>query len=109
MIKSLTAYSHKVLPVLKLKASYETIYKFIFSSKETALNLPSHLKGKKKVRGFYHRKARRNSIINLTPISIRPEYINGRSEFGHFEVDLFIISITERKTRYSKLIYNQSK
>ena len=46
------------------------------------------------------------------------ENINDRLEFGYFEADLLIISrtkgtniisIIERKTRYSKLIYNQSK
>ena len=105
-------------PELKLKASYETIYKFVFSTEGIALNLPSYLKRKKKVRGLHYRKAKRNTIIDLTPIAIRPEHINNRSEFGHFEADLLIISgvkgtniisIIERKTRWSKLIYNQSK
>ena len=108
----------KAFPELKLKASYETIYKFVFSSEGIALNLPSYLKRKKKVRGLYHRKAKRNTIVDLVPISTRPEYINNRSEFGHVEADLLIISlakganiisIVERKTRWSKLIYNQSK
>jgi IS30 family transposase len=108
----------KAFPALKLKASYETIYKFVFSTEGIALNLPSYLKRKKKVRGLHYRKAKRNTIIDLKPISTRPEYINNRSEFGHFEADLLIISgvkgtniisIIERKTRWSKLIYNQSK
>ena len=108
----------KSFPEPKLKASYETIYKFIFSAEGISLNLPSYLKHKKKFRGFYHRKPKRNTIIDLVPISTRPEYINNRSEFGHFEADLLIISgakgtniisIIERKTRWSKLIYNQSK
>jgi len=108
----------KSFPELKLKASYETIYKFVFSAEGISLNLPSYLKRKKKFRGFYHRKPKRNTIIDLVPISTRPEYINNRSEFGHFEADLLIISgvkgtniisIIERKTRWSKLIYNQSK
>ena len=108
----------KAFSDLKLKASYETIYKFVFSPEGLSLNLPSYLKRKKKVRGFYHRKAKRNTIIDLIPIATRPEYINNRSEFGHFEADLLIISgakgtniisIIERKTRWSKLIYNQSK
>ena len=108
----------KAFPELKLKASYETIYKFVFGQEGISLNLPSYLKLKKKVRGFHYRKAKRNTIIDLIPISTRPEYINNRSEFGHFEADLLIISgakgtniisIIERKTRWSKLIYNQSK
>ena len=108
----------KAFPELKLKASYETIYKFVFSPEGIALNLPSYLKRKKKVRGFRYRKSKRNTIVDLVPISTRPEYINNRSEFGHFEADLLIISgtkgtniisIIERKTRWSKLIYNQSK
>lgn len=108
----------KAFPELKLKASYETIYKFVFSEEGISLNLPSYLRRKKKVRGFNHRKSKRNTIIDLTSISARPEHINDRSEFGHFEADLLIISgakgtniisIIERKTRWSKLIYNQSK
>lgn len=30
--------------------------------------------------------------MDLIPITTRPEYINNRSEFGHFEADLLIIS-----------------
>lgn len=108
----------KAFPELKLKASYETIYKFVFSQEGIPLNLPSYLKRKKKFRGLHCRKAKRNTIIDLMPIATRPEHINNRSEFGHFEADLLIISgtrgtniisIIERKTRWSKLIYNQSK
>lgn len=108
----------KAFPELRLKASHETIYKFVFSSEGTSLNLPSYLRRKKKIRGFYHRKSKRNTIVDLTSITARPEHINNRSEFGHFEADLLIISgskgtniisIVERKTRWSKLIYNQSK
>ena len=80
----------KSFPELKLKASYETIYKFVFSAEGISLNLPSYLKHKKKFRGFYHRKPKRSTIIDLTPIATRPEYINNRSEFGHFEADLLI-------------------
>jgi IS30 family transposase len=108
----------EAFPDLKLKASHETIYKFVFSQEGISLNLPSYLKRKKKIRGFYHRKSKRNTIVDLTSIATRPEHINNRSEFGHFEADLLIISgakgtniisIVERKTRWSKLIYNQSK
>lgn len=108
----------KAFPELKLKTSHETIYKFVFSEEGVSLNLPSYLRRKKKVRGFYHRKPKRNTIVGLTSITTRPEYINNRSEFEHFEGDLLIISgargtniisIVERKTRWSKLIYNQSK
>lgn len=102
----------------EFKASHETIYKFVFSQEGIALNLPLYLRRKKKVRGFYHRKSKRNTIIDLTSITARSEDINNRSEFGHFEGDLLIISgvkgtniitLIERKTRWSKLIYNQSK
>ena len=40
----------KAFPELKLKASYETIYKFVFGQEGISLNLPSYLKRKKKVR-----------------------------------------------------------
>ena len=94
------------------------IYKFVFGEEGVSLNLPSYLRRKKRARGFYHCKQKRNTIVGLTSITTRPEYINNRSEFGHFESDLpiisgakrtNIISLIERKTRWNKLIYNQSK
>ena len=108
----------KAFPELKLKVSYETIYKFVFSKEGIDLNLPFYLKRKKKVRGLDYRKAKRNTIVGLIPIAARPDFINNRSEFGHFEADLLIISgakgsniitIVERKSRWSKLICNYSK
>lgn len=65
----------KAVHDLKLKASYEAIYKFIFIEEGISLNLPSYLKRKKKVRGFHYRKEKRNTIIDFKPILIRPEYI----------------------------------
>ena len=107
----------KVFPQSRFRVSSETIYKFIFSDEGRALQLPLYLRRKKKSRGFC-RKNKRNTIIDLRSIATRPSHINDRSEFGHFEADLLILSgaqgrnlitIVERKSRWSKVIYNRNK
>jgi len=101
-----------------LKASYETIYKFVYDQEGLAMNLPHYLRRKKKVRGPTRHKSKRNTIIGLQSISTRPECINDRSEYGHFEADLLILSLSkgtnlitmvERKSRVSKIIRNRNK
>lgn len=99
--------------------STETIYKFIYSPKGIKLHLPTFLKQRRKKRGF--RKSRKigtSRIIGLVPISERPNTIESRKEFGHWEGDLVIFGTTrpsnisclvERKTRYTKILANRSK
>ena len=97
----------------------ETIYKFIYSPRGIELNLPTFLKQCRKKRGFRKsRKAGTSRIIGLVPISERPNKIESRKEFGHWEGDLVIFGTTrpsnisclvERKTRYTKIIANGSK
>jgi IS30 family transposase len=100
-------------------ASTETIYKFIYSPIGIKFKLPTYLRQRRKKRGF--RKSRKigtSRIIGLTPISMRPNSINRRQQFGHWEGDLVIFGITrpsnisclvERKTRYTKILANRSK
>lgn len=104
---------------LKMRASAETIYQFIYSKHGLKLNLPSYLKFSLKKRGFRKsRKRKKPNITNLVSIHARPEAINERSEVGHWEGDLIIFSTTEsknittmveRKTRFVKLKLNQNK
>ena len=97
----------------------ETIYKFIYSPIGIKLNLPTFLKQRRKKRGFRKsRKVGTSRIIGLVPISERPNKIETRKEFGHWEGDLVIFGTTrpsnisclvERKTRYMKILANSSK
>jgi len=102
----------------KALVCHETIYAYIYSKAGIKLQLYKFLKHKRKKR--YPKIARRKapSIRNRVPISERPEYINDRSDFGHWECDLVmfkkptkinLITLRERKSRYLIAIKNESK
>lgn len=90
--------------------SHETIYKFIYSKEGRKLKLYKYLRRKKKAvrQAFFSRKKR---VIIKEKISIhrRHNFINDRSEFGHWETDLmifskekFVLAVTvERLTRFT--------
>ncbi len=77
----------------KSPISAESIYVFIYSEMGQELGLSGYLRRKRK-----RRKARAScavkkiSIPCRTPISERPEEVNDRSSFGHWEGDLMIFS-----------------
>jgi len=90
--------------------SHETIYQFVYSKEGKKLKLYLHLRRKKKPyrQAFFSRKKR---VIIKEKVSIhrRHEFINDRSEFGHWETDLmifskekFVLAVTvERLTRFT--------
>lgn len=90
--------------------SHEAIYQFIY---QEAWELFPFLVRKHKRRRlrFNHHKPRHLSIPNRTLIDQRPESINQRSVFGHWEGDslvsransVSIHALVERKSRYLKL------
>ena len=102
----------------QISISHESIYQFIYSVHGQKLNLSQWLPRKRK-----RRKSRAQSqnkispIPNRNPIANRPQEINDRSSFGHFEADLMIFSNTktnlitlcERKSRCFFVIKNPSK
>jgi len=97
--------------------SAETIYQWIYSGEGEDLKLKKLLVRAHKKRGF-KRKTKRSSIKNRVSIHARPEHINNRSEIGHWECDLIfnrgsqsknICTLTDRLTRKSILIKNESK
>jgi len=102
-----------------VKVSTETIYQYIYSDKNRELKLHNYLATKNKRRNQRHgRKARKIIIPERVTIHTRSEEANERKEVGHFEADLTfckgsrstnIMVITERKTRYSFFIKNDSK
>jgi len=89
--------------------SHETIYQFIYSKEGRKLKLYKYLRRKKKPQRqpFFSRKKR---VIIKEKVSIhrRHDFINDRSEFGHWETDLmifskekFVLAVTvERLTRF---------
>lgn len=88
---------------------HETIYNYIYSKEGKEKNLYEYLVRKhRKRRPWYGRKLYTRGIQNRTSIAQRPEEINNRSVFGHWETDVVegrahrggIQSMLERKTRF---------
>ena len=95
--------------------SYKTIYKYIEKGILQIKNIDLALKVKRKAR---NKKGIKNKKIYGTSISQRPQYIEQRQKFGHWERDTVqgkkkkgevIISLVERKTRYSIFVKVNSK
>lgn len=104
-----------------LYACHETIYRYVYSAEGKELKLYRHLFRSRKHR---NRKGNRNprvfrGIPKEMLIRNRPEYIDLRAEFGHWEADLImfqkdfgkanVTTLTERKSRYTLLIKNETK
>lgn len=89
--------------------SYETIYRYIYSPQGRKENLREYLvRAHKKRYPKHYRKAYGRGIANRVNISLRPEEINQKKTFGHWEADVVegkghsggIQTLLERKTRY---------
>lgn len=101
------------------KISTETIYQYVYSDKGKELGLHHYLATRNKTRNQRHgRKARKIIIPERISIHSRSKDANERKEVGHFEADLTfckgnrsanVMVITERKTRYSIFVKNESK
>lgn len=94
---------------------HETIYRFIYKSSNKEKRLWEYLPRKQKKRRYkYGRKVKRCKIPDTVSIHQRPEEVEGRLVFGHWEGDSVvgrwhksgIHTEVERKTRYlqAKLI-----
>jgi transposase, IS30 family len=89
--------------------SYETIYKYLLYDKKKGGSLYKHLRNvTKRRRKRYNSHDSRGRLAGKRPISSRPEAINSRNEFGHWEGDTVmgldrrhcILTLVERKTGY---------
>jgi len=87
---------------------HETIYRYIYSPEGKEKHLHEYLvRQHRKRRPWYGRCLYRRGIANRISIRERPEEINNRSVFGHWETDVVegkahsggIQSMLERKTR----------
>lgn len=99
------------------KISAEAIYQWVYSEEGESLNLKKSLIRAHKKRGF-NRRVKKSTIKNRVSVHNRPDHINQRSEFGHYECDLIfnsgsqsknVCTMTERVTRHATLIRNESK
>ena len=100
-----------------VRISYETIYQYIYSYPGQKLKLYQHLMLARPKRQLKYTR-RKPCIPEICKISNRAEYINNRSEFGHFEGDLTFFKGSrnvnvavrvERLSRKAFLIQNYNK
>lgn len=71
-----------------MRCSHETVYAYIYASKQAELKLWEYLPRKQKKRRKQHgRKAHRSRIPDRISIHKRPKAIDDRTEFGHWEGD----------------------
>jgi len=69
--------------------SHESIYDYIYNHAEKQKEFYKHLRtGRKKRQRKFSRKKRTNAIENRVSIHVRPEWINEKKEYGHWENDL---------------------
>lgn len=102
------------------RVCHETIYRFVYSkdgqSQDLARYLPEQRRTRRPRRG---RKPRSLVFPEASRIRYRPEAVNTRSEFGHWEADLMIFrkelgpanvaTVVERKSRYTLLFRNNDR
>lgn len=105
---------HEKLPV---KISHESIYQYIYSYLGQKLKLYQHLMLARPKRQLKYSR-RKRLVPDMYKISNRAEYINNRTEFGHFEGDLTFFKgskngnisvLVERLSRRVFLIKNNNK
>jgi IS30 family transposase len=96
----------------------EAIYQFIYKPKYKKLELWKLLDKRKKKRGLVRKNRSKQTIQYRVSIDKRPEEINARQEFGHFEGDLFfnrgsqsanVLTTVERVSRLVSLVKQDSK
>ena len=101
----------------ELKVSHETIYQYVYSYLGRKQRLYQYLMLARPKRQLKYSR-RKRILPDIYKISNRPEYINNRSEFGHFEGDLTffkgskngsIAVLVERVSRKTFLIKNNNK
>ena len=102
------------------RLSHETIYQYVYSAEGQDQQLARHLpERRRKRRPRYARKPRSLVFPVECAIRNRPETVNSRSEFGHWEADLMIFrkehgaaniaTVVERKSRFTVLFRNNDR
>lgn len=102
------------------RLSHETIYQYVYSREGQDQQLGRHLpERRRRRRPRYARKPRSLVFPMECSIRNRPDIINSRREFGHWEADLMIFrkehgaaniaTVVERKSRYTLLFRNNDR
>ena len=89
-----------------VKISHETIYQYIYSYPGQKLKLYQHLMLARPKRQLKYSR-RKRTLPDIYKISNRPEYINNRSEFGHFEGDLTFFKGSKNNNKTSRNIMSK--
>lgn len=104
-----------------MRISHEAIYMHIYSHRQAKLNLkliqllPFHHSRRRKT--YASRGVSQVKVTGKISIDQRPEYINNRTQIGHWEGDLIIgekrksalATLVERKTRFTYIIRVKDK
>ena len=102
----------------QVSISHESIYKFIYSIEGQLARLYKCLMYQRPKRQIHFSRKHRVPIPEQYHINMRPEMINKRQEFGHFEGDLTffkgsnssnLLVLIERLTRKAFIIKNHNK
>ena len=110
----------KAEPVAPYRLCHETIYRFIYSPEGQSQDLARYLPERRRKRQpRYARKPRSLVFPEASAIRYRPDAVNSRQEFGHWEADLMIFrkehgpanvaTMVERKTRFTVLFRNNDR
>jgi IS30 family transposase len=91
--------------------SHETIYRYIYRRDMREERLHRYLARAKAKRGLRYFKRRREPLPERMNIANRPQAIEDRQQFGHWEGDLIqfrtqrgaVLNVTERTTRFALL------
>jgi IS30 family transposase len=102
------------------RLSHETIYQYVYSQEGQDQELARHLPERRRRRRPRHARKPRSLVFPMEcAIRNRPEVLNSRREFGHWEADLMIFrkeygsaniaTVVERKSRYTVLFRNNDR
>lgn len=92
----------------KIKISYETIYKHIWSDKRKGGTLYKHLRhSNRKNRKRYGTKERRGRLAGQISIDLRPAVVDAKARLGDWELDTmtgkkatgYLVTLVERKSK----------
>jgi len=98
--------------------SHEIIYRHVYADKAAGGSLYQQVRCQKKRKKRYASgRDRKGQIVGRRPISERPEYIEARSQIGHWEGDTMIgaahkqaiVTLVERRSGYAVLAKVKNK
>jgi IS30 family transposase len=92
--------------------SHEAIYQFIYAEARDLIPLLAH-SHRKRLKRWHTKKHRKSHIPQRVPITQRPQIVEARRQFGHWEADTAIsrtslpalLVMTERKSRFVKIAW----